>query len=118
MAIKAHPTTRMNDLFGDDGPAILKALAAAAAGRALLLLDVRRDLPITWRRFATAIVWEVPLIAAFALIGWHGAALLGLDNDSGRIVLTTLLANLGARGLDRLVWRLLPPQREDPPRGP
>lgn len=109
---------RMSGLFGEDGSSILKALAAAAAGRALLLLDVRRDPAITWRRAATVILWEIPLIAAFALIGWHGAQLLGLDNDSAQIVLTCLLANLGARGLDRLVSRVLPPVREDRPRDP
>jgi hypothetical protein len=108
----------MSDLFGHDGPTIVKALAAAAAGRALLLLNARRDVPITLRRVTTAVFYEVPLIAAFALIGWHGAALLGLDNDSGRIVLTCILANLGARGLDRLITRVLPAQPEAPRREP
>jgi hypothetical protein len=103
----------MTEPFGADGPAILKALAAAAAGRALLLLHARRDVPLTWRRAATALLYEVPLIAAFALIGWHGAELLGLENPSARIVLTCILANLGARGLDRLVSRVLPPSPED-----
>lgn len=105
-----HP---MSEFFGPDGPAIAKALAAAAAGRALLLLNARRDVPLTFRRMATAILYEVPLIAAFALIGWHGAEVMGLENDSGRIVLTCILANLGARGLDRLVSRVLPPSPED-----
>lgn len=109
----ATPGSRMSDFFGSDGSSILKALAAAAAGRALLLLDARRDVPITWRRVTTVLLWEIPLIAAFALIGWHGAELLGLENDSAQIVLTCLLANLGARGLDRLVSRVLPPVRED-----
>lgn len=107
--------TRMSELFGGDGPAILKALAAAAAGRSLLLLEARRDVPITFRRVLTAIVWEVPLIAAFALIGWHAAEVLGMDNDSWRIVLTALLANLGARGLDRLISRVLPPSQDSRP---
>jgi hypothetical protein len=97
----------MHDAF--DTVSALKALGAAFAGRALLLLDVRRDIPITLRRVLTVILWEIPLIAAFALIGWHVAALIGFDSESGRIVVTALLSNLGARGMDRLVSRVLPP---------
>lgn len=104
----------MHDIFGTEVPAALKALGAAFAGRALLLLEARRDMPITLRRILTAVLWEVPLIAAFALLGWHGAELLGLESESGRIVLTALLANLGARGLDRLVSRVLPSGGQDP----
>lgn len=98
----------MLDQFGPETGPIAKALGAAFAGRALLLLDARRDMPITVRRILTAVLWEVPLICAFAMIGWHLAPLLGLDHENGRVVVTTLLANLGARGLDRLVARFLP----------
>jgi hypothetical protein len=107
--MKRSLSAGMNDAFGSDLPAATKALAAAFAGRALLLLEARRDMPITLRRVLTAVLWEVPLIAAFALIGWHAAELLGFESESARIVLTALLANLGARGLDRLVARILPP---------
>lgn len=106
----------MNEAFISEWSAALKALAAAFAGRALLLLDARRDTPITLRRIITLVLWETPLIAAFALIGWHGAGLLGLENESGRIVLTALLANLGARGLDRLASRIIPPSSGQDPR--
>jgi hypothetical protein len=108
------PTQPMNDYLGPDWGPVFKALAAAFAGRALLMLEARRDLPITARRILTAVLWEVPLICAFAMIGWHLAPLLGLDNENGRVVVTTLLANLGARGLDRLVSRILP---APPPEG-
>lgn len=103
----------MHDLI-TDAPAWLKAMAAAAAGRALLLLEARRDVPLTWRRVMTALLYEAPLIAAFALLGWHSAALLGMQNESTRIVATVMLANLGARGIDRLVSRVFP-ARQDPP---
>lgn len=103
------PHAAMDNSFGSDWPAAAKALAAAFAGRALLLIDARRDAPITLRRILTAVLWEMPLIAAFALIGWHAADLLGFERESARIVLTALLANLGARGLDRLITRILPP---------
>jgi hypothetical protein len=92
-----------------DWPAAAKALAAAFAGRALLLLGARRDQPITWRAIATVVLWELPLIAAFALVGWHAADLIGMDKESGRIVVTAMLAHVGARGLDRLLDRMLPP---------
>lgn len=88
--------------------AALKALAAAFAGRALLLLNARRDTPITARAMVTVVVWEIPLIAACALIGWHAAELLGFHDESARIVVTALLAHAGARGLDRLMARILP----------
>ncbi|MBR0651345.1 hypothetical protein GXW78_16855 [Roseomonas terrae] len=103
----------MNDLLGPDTAPIIKSLGAAFAGRALLILEARRDMPITTRSVLTLIIWEVPLIVAFALIGWHAASLLGFDSENGRVVLTALLANIGPRGIDRLVDRLLPP----PPTG-
>lgn len=109
---RSRPARAMNDFIGTDWPAVLKALGAAFAGRALLLLEARRDTPITLRRVLTAAFWEIPLIAAFALIGWHAAALIGLESESGRVVLTALLANLGARGIDRLVSRILPPSQD------
>lgn len=98
----------MNDLFGPDTAPIVKSLGAAFAGRALLLLEARRDMPLTLRTLITLAIWEVPLIVAFALIGWHAAGLFGLDSESGRVVLTALLANIGPRGMDRLVDRILP----------
>jgi len=102
----------MND-FLENAPVWIKALAAAAAGRSLLLLQARRDVPLTLRRALTAILYETPLIAAFALLGWHAAALLSLEHESTRIVLTVMLANLGARGIDRLISRVLPPEEDD-----
>lgn len=104
-----NATDTMHDYLGPDAAAIVKALAAAFSGRALLLLEARRDMPITLRRVLTAVLWEVPLIGAFAMIGWHVAPMLGLDHENGRVVVTTLIANMGARGLDRLVTRILPP---------
>jgi len=102
-------------LHFEDAPAWLKALAAAFAGRALLLLDVQRYAPISWRTVITVALWEIPLIVSFALLGWYGAELLGFTHDSGRVVFVAVLANLGARGLDRLVARILPrpPDRDD-----
>lgn len=102
---------RMNE-FLENAPAWLKALAAAAAGRSLLLLQARRDVPLTLRRALTAILYEAPLIAAFALLGWHAAASMGLEHESTRIVLTVMLANLGARGIDRLISRILPAEED------
>ncbi len=104
----------MQDFLGPDAAAIAKALGAAFAGRALLLLEARRDMPITVRRILTAVLWEVPLICAFAILGWHVAPVLGMDDENARVVVTTLLANIGARGVDRLVSRILPA----PPAGP
>ena len=102
---------RMND-FLENAPVWLKALAAAAAGRSLLLLQARRDVPLTLRNLLTAILYEAPLIAAFALLGWHVAAVLGSEHESTRIVLTVMLANLGARGIDRLISRVLPAEED------
>lgn len=113
MPIRSTSTAPMNDLLGPEAAPIVKALGAAFAGRALLLLEARRDMPITMRRIMTAVLWEVPLIGAFAMIGWHLAPMLGFDNENGRVVVTTLLANLGARGLDRLVARILPASTGD-----
>lgn len=93
---------------------VLKALSAAASGRILLLVGLPRELHLTLRQVVTTALWEMPLIAAFALLGWHAAAVLGLVEESGRIVVTAMLANLGARGLDRLLARLLS-LRQDPP---
>jgi len=99
----------MSDPLGDAHP-IVKALAAAFAGRALLLLDVSRRAPITLRSVLTVLVWELPLITAFALIGWYAAEdLLGLNTDGSRVVFVAVLANLGARGVDRLLARVLLP---------
>ena len=99
--------------FFEHAPAWLKALAAAAAGRSLLLLQARRDTrPLSWHAVLTVLLYEVPLIAAFALLGWHAAALLHSDSENIRIVFTTLLAHVGARGMDRLISRVLPAEED------
>ena len=97
----------MNELL-ENAPAWVKALAAAAAGRCLLLLKAQRGTtPLSWHAVLTVLLYEVPLIAAFALLGWHAAALLQFDSENMRIVFTTLLAHVGARGIDALVSRVL-----------
>jgi hypothetical protein len=99
-----------------DWAAAAKALAAAFAGRALLLLNARRDEPITWRAIVAVALWEIPLIAAFALIGWHAAEVMGLHSESARVVVTAVLAHVGARGLDQIVARIFRPyDRENGP---
>jgi len=101
--------------FFEHAPAWLKALAAAAAGRSLLLLQARRDTRLlSWQAVLTVLLYEVPLIAAFALLGWHAAALLQFDGENIRIVFTVLLAHLGARGIDLLVSRVLQPSNRQP----
>lgn len=95
--------------FGaEESVSIAKAMAAAAAGRSLLLLNLRKREPITWRTVALVICYEIPLIAAFALLGWHAAGFLGLSTEDARVVVTVLLAMYGKTAVDVLLTRVLP----------
>ena len=88
-----------------------KPFLAAAAGRALLLLEARRDHPVTWQRILGIMLFEPPIIAAFGILGWH---LFGsVESENNRVVFTLILAWAGQRGLDLLLSRIIPPS---PPR--
>lgn len=98
---------------GPDSMVILKALAAAAAGRALQLLNAtRKDTPSLAKLLGIAL-YELPLVCAFALIGWHAAGLVGASTDEWRITFTVMLAWAGQRGLDMLLQRLFPSRDGD-----
>ena len=87
-----------------------KAMAAAAAGRALLLLNATRSETPTITKICGVILYEIPLVCAFALLGWHGAALLGAQTEEWRITITVMLAWAGQRGLDMVLQRIFPPR--------
>lgn len=101
--------TRMQDPSPDLW-VIAKALAAAMAGRALLLLNATRAETPSLAKVAGIILYELPLVCAFALLGWHVAALLGAQSDEWRVTVTVMLAWAGQRGLDLVLQRLFPPR--------
>lgn len=93
-----------------DAWVMAKALAAAAAGRALLILDAtRRETPSLAKLFGI-VLYEIPLVCAFALLGWHAAAILGASADEYRITITVVLAWSGQRGIDLILQRIWPPK--------
>lgn len=85
---------------------ILKHLGAAAAGRVLLLLTVPRG-PVSLVSVLRVLVWEVPLIAAFAFVG-HFSGRAADMSEATTIVMTALIAHFGARGVDAVARRFLP----------
>ena len=90
-----------------------KALAAAAAGRALLLLNATRSETPSWRKVLGIALYELPIICAFALLGWHVSTIFQADADEWRITLTVMLAWTDQRGLDLILQRLFPSRPND-----
>jgi hypothetical protein len=80
--------------------------AAAAAGRALLLLEAKRSEPLTWQKILGVLLYEPCIIAGFAFLAWHANA--GVPSEDVRLTATVLLAWTGQRGLELLVSRFLP----------
>lgn len=93
-----------------DSWVMAKALAAAAAGRALLLLNATRAEAPTLAKVIGIALYELPLVCAFALLGWHVAGLIGAESEEWRVTITVMLAWAGQRGLDLLLQRLFPPR--------
>jgi hypothetical protein len=92
-----------------DWSGVLKALAAAAAGRALLLLAAKRDAVPSWAKLCAIALYELPLIGALAFVGWHAAGWLWQSaDDDARVVITVMLAWSGQRGADLIMSRLWP----------
>ena len=93
-----------------DSWVMAKALAAAAAGRALLLLNATRAEAPTLAKVIGIALYELPLVCAFAELGWHVAGLIGAESEEWRVTITVMLAWAGQRGLDLLLQRLFPPR--------
>jgi hypothetical protein len=87
----------------------LASLAAAAAGRGLLLFGATRE-RVTRRRILMLLVYELPLIGACAVMGALGCSAVGLEG-SPALVIIGLLANKGPAVLDPLLGGLLEPRR-------
>ena len=87
-----------------------KALGAAAAGRALLLLSATRSEAPSLAKLVGIALYELPLVCAFALLGWHVASIIGAEAEDWRITLTVMLAWTGQRGLDLVLQRIFPPR--------
>lgn len=85
-----------------------KALAAAAAGRALLILNATRQETPSVAKLVGIALYEVPIICAFALLGWHVTPLLNANTEEWRITATIMLAWTGQRGLDLVLQRMFP----------
>lgn len=102
-------TRRMQDP-GPDLWVIAKAMAAAGAGRALLLLTATRSDTPSLRKIVGIMLYEIPLVCAFALLGWHLASILGAHTEEWRITVTVMLAWAGQRGLDMALQRIFPPR--------
>jgi hypothetical protein len=87
-----------------------KALAASAAGRALLLLNATRSDTPSLQKVIGIALYELPLVCAFALLGWHVAGLIGAATEEWRVTITIILAWAGQRGLDMVLQRVFPPR--------
>ncbi len=87
---------------------VAKALGAAAAGRALLILNATRQETPSIAKLVGIALYEVPIICAFALLGWHISPLLNATTEEWRITATIMLAWTGQRGLDLVLQRLFP----------
>ncbi len=101
--------TRMQDPSPDFW-IIAKAMAAAGAGRALLLLNATRAEAPSLAKVVGIMLYEIPLVCAFALLGWHVASILGAQTEEWRITVTVMLAWAGQRGLDLVLQRVFPPR--------
>lgn len=89
---------------------MIKAMAASAGGRALLLLSATRSEAPTLAKIVGVLLYEIPVVCAFALLGWHVAGLFGARTDEWRITVTMMLAWAGQRGLDLVLQRVFPPK--------
>lgn len=89
------------------------SIAAAAAGRSLLLLGARRE-GLTVRRALWTLCWEVPVTASIGLLGYGLATWLALDGGAA-IVLIALLARFGPDRLEPLLEVLVPALRRAKP---
>ncbi|MFC4168402.1 phage holin family protein [Teichococcus aestuarii] len=89
------------------------SLAAAAAGRALLLLSAPRE-GVTARSALRTLLWEVPVTAAIGFLGYGLARWLALDGGAA-IVLIALLARFGPDRLEPLLEVLVPALRRTKP---
>lgn len=87
-----------------------KALAASAAGRALLLLNATRSDRPSLAKIVGVMLYELPLVCAFALLGWHAAGVIGASTEEWRVTITVMLAWGGQRGLDMVLQRVFPPR--------
>lgn len=87
-----------------------KALAASAAGRALLLLSATRSETPSVAKLVGVALYELPLVGAFAVLGWHAAGVLGASSEEWRVTITVMLAWAGQRGLDMVLQRIFPPR--------
>lgn len=83
-----------------------KLLAAAGAGRALLLLEAKKGEEITWSKVVGTLLYEPFLILAFAFAGWHIFA--AIESENWRISAMIFLAWGGQRGLEATLSRFLP----------
>lgn len=100
----------MSEFFGHpDAPVMVKAFAAALAGRVLRLMAVRRIARIPLAKRIGLAVLEIPIVAAFGLLGWHTGGALGLASEDARVVVTVLVAFGGVEALSALALRFLPP---------
>lgn len=93
-----------------DAWVMAKALAAAAAGRALLILEATRRETPSLAKLAGIALYEIPLVCAFALLGWHVAMLFGAASEEWRITVTVMLAWSGQRAFDLVMQRVWPPR--------
>lgn len=101
---------RMDGPGAPDFWVVVKALMAAAAGRALLILNATRQETPSVQKLIGVALYEIPVTCAFALLGWNVAPLLGAHADEWRVTLTVILAWTGQRGLDTVLQRVLPSQ--------
>ncbi|MGG5811488.1 hypothetical protein [Falsiroseomonas sp. CW058] len=77
------------------------SLLAAMAGRTLLLAKVSRE-SLTWRRVATVLVYELPLIAGCAALGALGCHAAGVEGSPALVVIG-VIANKGPAVLDPVI---------------
>lgn len=82
------------------------SLAAAAAGRGLLMLRATRK-ALTLRRVVWTLAWEVPITASIGLLGWGLADWLNLSGGAA-VVLVALLGRFGPDRLEPLLELLIP----------
>jgi len=82
------------------------SLAAAAAGRATLMLRAARR-TMTWHWVLWTLAWEVPITAACGIIGW-GLADWAQISGGGATVLIALVARYGPDRLEPLLEQMLP----------
>lgn len=92
---------------------LLMAIAAAAAGRATLMLRATRR-GLTLHGILWALFWEVPCTASLGLVGWGLADWLDLRGGAA-VVLVALLGRYGPERLEPLLETLVPQIRRTKP---